>query len=192
MLLQARTLGQLTGSVESRYLDTYSGILALEADKATVARLTLRTGGQAGAAEARRPPTRPSRDKREAAEERKKPPMKTMSSGSLLKEYRVEKQRPATPSVPEEAEVSDDSIDTTIAMVLLVMMIVPRDQLESDEHQAALLLQKTLRGRAVQLRLGKGRARKQDLIAAMMLDTPVTEQDAEQVRIRIVTLSISC
>ena len=60
MLLQARTLGQLTGSVESRYLDTYSGILALEADKATVARLTLRTGGQAGAAEARRPPTRPS------------------------------------------------------------------------------------------------------------------------------------
>ena len=107
---KARILGQLTGSVESRYLDTYSGILALEADKATVARLTLRTGGQAGAAEARRPPTRPSRDKREAAEERKKPPMKTMSSGSLLKEYRVEKQRPATPSVPEEAEVSDDSI----------------------------------------------------------------------------------
>ena len=183
MLLQARTLGQLTGSVESRYLDTYSGILALEADKATVARLTLRTGGQAGAAEARRPPTRPSRDKREAAEERKKPPMKTMSSGSLLKEYRVEKQRPATPSVPEEAEVSDDSIGPTLALV----MIVPRVQLESDEHQAALLLQKTLRGRAVQLRLGKGRARKQDLIAAMMLDTPVTEQDAEQVRIRIVT-----
>ena len=185
MLLQARTLGQLTGSVESRYLDTYSGILALEADKATVARLTLRTGGQAGAAEARRPPTRPSRDKREAAEERKKPPMKTMSSGSLLKEYRVEKQRPATPSVPEEAEVSDDSIGPALA--LLMMMIVPRDQLESDEHQAALLLQKTLRGRAVQLRLGKGRARKQDLIAAMMLDTPVTEQDAEQVPIRIVT-----
>ena len=184
MLLQARTLGQLTGSVESRYLDTYSGILALEADKATVARLTLRTGGQAGAAEARRPPTRPSRDKREAAEERKKPPMKTMSSGSLLKEYRVEKQRPATPSVPEEAEVSDDSIGPALA---LVMMVVPRDQLESDEHQAALLLQKTLRGRAVQLRLGKGRARKQDLIAAMMLDTPITEQDAEQVRIRIVT-----
>ena len=183
MLLQARTLGQLTGSVESRYLDTYSGILALEADKATVARLTLRTGGQAGAAEARRPPTRPSRDKREAAEERKKPPMKTMSSGSLLKEYRVEKQRPATPSVPEEAEVSDDSIGPVLALV----MIVPRDQLESDEHQAALLLQKTLRGRAVQLRLGKGRARKQDLIAAMMLDTPITEQDAEQVRIRIVT-----
>ena len=183
MLLQARTLGQLTGSVESRYLDTYSGILALEADKATVARLTLRTGGQAGAAEARRPPTRPSRDKREAAEERKKPPMKTMSSGSLLKEYRVEKQRPATPSVPEEAEVSDDSIGPALALV----MIVPRDQLESDEHQAALLLQKTLRGRAVQLRLGKGRARKQDLIAAMMLDTPITERDAEQVRIRIVT-----
>ena len=119
MLLQARTLGQLTGSVESRYLDTYSGILALEADKATVARLTLRTGGQAGAAEARRPPTRPSRDKREAAEERKKPPMKTMSSGSLLKEYRVEKQRPATPSVPEEAEVSDDSIGPALALLML-------------------------------------------------------------------------
>ena len=67
-----------------------------------------------------------------------------------------------------------------------------RVQLESDEHQAALLLQKTLRGRAVQLRLGKGRARKQDLIAAMMLDTPITEQDAEQVRIGIVTSSISC
>ena len=77
MLLQARTLGQLTGSVESRYLDTYSGILALEADKATVARLTLRTGGQAGAAEARRPPTHPGRDKREAAEERKKPPIQS-------------------------------------------------------------------------------------------------------------------
>ena len=186
MLLQARTLGQLTGSVESRYLDTYSGILALEADKATVARLTLRTGGQAGAAEARRPPTRPSRDKREAAEERKKPPMKTMSAGSLLKEYRVEKQRPATPSVPEEAEVSDDTISPALALVMMIV-IVPRVQLESDEHQAALLLQKTLRGRAVQLRLGKGRARKQDLIAAMMLDTPITERDAEQVRIGIVT-----
>ena len=121
MLLQARTLGQLTGSVESRYLDTYSGILALEADKATVARLTLRTGGQAGAAEARRPPTRPSRDKREAAEERKKPPMKTMSSGSLLKEYRVEKQRPATPSVPEEAEVSNDSIGPALVLVVLAL-----------------------------------------------------------------------
>ena len=45
---KARILGQLTGSVESRYLDTYSGILALEADKATVARLMLRTAAMPG------------------------------------------------------------------------------------------------------------------------------------------------
>ena len=32
--------------------------------------------------------------------------MKTLSSGSLLKEYRVEKQRPATPTVQEELEVT--------------------------------------------------------------------------------------
>ena len=102
---QAKTLGQLTGTVESRYLDTFNGILALERDKATVNRLTLRsTGPGAGEAGVKRP-SRGGREKREEAERQKKPPVKTLSSGSLLKEYRVEKQRPATPTVQEELEV---------------------------------------------------------------------------------------
>ena len=90
--------------MESRYLDTYNGILALERDKATVNRLTLRhTGGQ-GEARTKRP-SRGGRERREEAERQKKPPVKTLSSGSLLKEYRVEKQRPVTPTVQEELEV---------------------------------------------------------------------------------------
>ena len=98
-------MGQLTGTVESRYLDTFNGILALERDKATVNRLTLRsTGPGAGEAGVKRP-GRGGREKREEAERQKKPPVKTLSSGSLLKEYRVEKQRPATPTVQEELEV---------------------------------------------------------------------------------------
>ena len=91
--------------MESRYLDTFNGILALERDKATVNRLTLRsTGPGAGEAAVKRP-GRGGREKREEAERQKKPPVKTLSSGSLLKEYRVEKQRPATPTVQEELEV---------------------------------------------------------------------------------------
>ena len=48
-------------------------------------------------------------------------------------------------------------------------------------QQAALLLQKTLRGRSVQLRIQKGRQLKQDLITAMMIENPVTEEDQEKV-----------
>ena len=70
----------------------------------------------------------------------------------------MEKTRPETPSVTEEAE------------------------LVIDEEQAALLLQKTLRGRAVQLRLMKGRARRQDQIEVMRTEHPVTEEDAAKVR----------
>ena len=132
------------GSVESSYLDTYQGVLALEKDKGTVGRLTLNTTAT----------PRP----REKKEERKKPPTK---SGSLLKEYRVEKTRPATPTVPDEAE------------------------LDIDEEQAALLLGKTLKGRSVQLRLMKGRARRQDQIEAMRIENPVTEEDAAQVQSQI-------
>ena len=88
----------MTGTVESRYLDTFNGILALERDKATVSRLTLRhTGSSQGEAGATKRPGRGGRERREEAERQKKPPVKTLSSGSLLKEYRVEKQRPATP-----------------------------------------------------------------------------------------------
>ena len=86
--------------MESRYLDTFNGILALERDKATVNRLTLRSTGPGV-----KRPSRGGREKREEAERQKKPPVKTLSSGSLLKEYRVEKQRPATPTVQEELEV---------------------------------------------------------------------------------------
>ena len=70
-----------------------------------MSRLTLKsTGPGAGEAGVRRP-GRGGRDKRDEAERQKKPPVKTLSSGSLLKEYRVEKQRPATPTVQEELEV---------------------------------------------------------------------------------------
>lgn len=97
----------MTGTVESRYLDTFNGILALERDKATVNRLTLRhTGPGQGEAGATKRPGRGGRERREEAERQKKPPVKTLSSGSLLKEYRVEKQRPATPTVQEELEVT--------------------------------------------------------------------------------------
>ena len=48
-------------------------------------------------------------------------------------------------------------------------------------QQAALLLQKTLRGRSVQLRIQKGRQLKQDLITAMMIENPVTDEDQEMV-----------
>ena len=47
------------------------------------------------------------------------------------------------------------------------------------------MLQKTLKGRSVQLRMLKGRARKQDLIDAMMLENPITSQDAEIVRKKV-------
>ena len=50
-----------------------------------------------------------------------------------------------------------------------------------DEDQAAFLLQKTLRGRAVQLRMQKGRARKQDLINEMRVENPITEDEAKEV-----------
>ena len=46
------------------------------------------------------------------------------------------------------------------------------------------MLQKTLKGRSVQLRMLKGRARKQDLIDAMTLENPITKQDAEIVNKR--------
>ena len=59
-------------------------------------------------------------------------------------------------------------------------------QVDIDEEQAALLLQKTLKGRSVQLRMLKGRDRKQDLIDAMMMENPVTIQDAEKVNKRLV------
>ena len=154
---QAKTLGQLTGTIESRYLDTYNGIVALEKDRSTVNRLTLRSGGGPGLTPRSQDVKKGSRSSREKREETKKPPVKTMSSGSLLKEYKVEKQRPVTPTVPDESEV------------------------DIDELQAALLLQKTLKGRSVQLRLMKGRDRKQDLIYAMKLENPITEGDAEKV-----------
>ena len=137
----------MVGSVESSYLDTYQGVLALERDKGTVGRLTLNTTA-----------TPRTRDKKE---ERKKPPAKSLSSGSLLKEYRVEKTRPTTPSV--EAEID----------------------LDIDEEQAALLLGKTLKGRSVQLRLMKGRARRQDQIEAMRTENPVTEEDMAEVQSQI-------
>ena len=58
--------------------------------------------------------------------------------------------------------------------------------MDIDEEQAALLLQKTLKGRSVQLRMLKGRARKQDLIDAMMLENPITVQDAEIVNKKVI------
>ena len=58
--------------------------------------------------------------------------------------------------------------------------------MDIDEEQAALLLQKTLKGRSVQLRMLKGRARKQDLIDAMMLENPITSQDAEIVNKKVI------
>ena len=58
-------------------------------------------------------------------------------------------------------------------------------QVDIDEEQAALLLQKTLKGRSVQLRMLKGRARKQDLIDAMMLENPITFKDAEIVNKKV-------
>ena len=81
VFFQAKTLGQLTGSIESRYLDTYNGIMALEKDRGTISRLTLRSTVTPGAGGETRRQVR-SRDKRE---ETKKPPTKTMSSASLLK-----------------------------------------------------------------------------------------------------------
>ena len=138
----------MVGAVESRYLDTYQGVVALERDRGTVGRLTLHSTA-----------TPRPRDRKE--EERKKPPAKSLSSGSLLKEYRVEKTRPVTPSVPEEAEEDIDS------------------------EQAALLLGKTLRGRSVQLRLMKGRARRQDQIEAMRTENPITEEDAIKVQAQV-------
>ena len=48
------------------------------------------------------------------------------------------------------------------------------------------MLQKTLKGRSVQLRMLKGRARKQDLIDAMMLENPITSQDAEIVNKKVI------
>ena len=142
--VKARTVNQMVGAVESRYLDTYQGVLALERDRGTLGRLTLQS-------------TATPRPRARKEEERKKPPAKSLSSGSLLKEFRVEKTRPETPSVVEEAEADIDS------------------------EQAALLLQKTLRGRAVQLRLLKGRARRQDQIEAMRTENPVTQEDAAKV-----------
>ena len=58
--------------------------------------------------------------------------------------------------------------------------------MDIDEEQAALLLQKTLKGRSVQLRMLKGRARKQDLIDAMLLENPITVQDAEIVNKKVI------
>ena len=55
----------MTGTVESRYLDTFNGILALERDKATVNRLTLRhTGPGQGEAGATKRPGRGGRERR--------------------------------------------------------------------------------------------------------------------------------
>ena len=142
--VKARTVNQMVGAVESRYLETYQGVLALEKDRGTLGRLTLQS-------------TATPRARTRKEEERKKPPAKSLSSGSLLKEFRVEKTRPETPSVVEEAEA------------------------EIDSEQAALLLQKTLRGRAVQLRLMKGRARRQDQIEAMRTEHPVTVEDTAKV-----------
>ena len=71
----------------------------------------------------------------------------------------MEKPRPATPTVPDESEQ------------------------ETDEEQAALLLQKTLRGRSVQLRIVRGRERKQDLINAMMMENPITDEDQQKVNL---------
>ena len=152
MVFQAKTLGQLTGSIESRYLDTYNGIMALEKDRGTISRLTLRsTATPRTAQDAKK--TR-SRDKKEEA---KKPPAKTLSTASLLKENKVEKPRPPTPTVPDESEQ------------------------DIDAEEAALLLQKTIKGRSVQLRILKGRERKQDLINAMLLENPITEEDQQKV-----------
>ena len=50
-----------------------------------------------------------------------------------------------------------------------------------DEDQAALLIQKTMRGRAVQLRMQKGRARKGDLITEMRVENPLTQEEAKEV-----------
>ena len=97
----------MTGQIESEYLDTYNGILALERDKATISRLSLPdpehwSRRKTPAAVKGRGRGRESKDDTE----RRKLPAKSQSSGSLLKEYKVEKQRPTTPSVPEEYEVS--------------------------------------------------------------------------------------
>ena len=50
-----------------------------------------------------------------------------------------------------------------------------------DEDQAALLIQKTMRGRAVHLRMQKGRARKGDLINEMRVENPLTLEEAKEV-----------
>ena len=146
----------------------------MERDKATVTRLTLRSTG-AGETGGRRP-ARGRQERRQEEAERKKPPVKSLSSGSLLKEYRVEKQRPLTPTVQEELEVqmriSAEHFNRKYGLCFNL-------QVDVDEEQAAILLQKTLKGRSVQLRLLKGRDRKQDLIDAMMLENPITSQDAE-------------
>ena len=128
--------------------------MSLEKDRGTISRLTLRSTATPRTPQDARKTLR-SRDKKE---ETKKPPAKSMSSASLLKEYKVEKPRPATPTVPEESEQ------------------------DIDEEQAALLLQKTIKGRSVQLRILKGRDRKQDLINAMMLENPITEEDQQKVK----------
>ena len=59
--------------------------------------------------------------------------------------------------------------------------MLKKKQIGVDEEQAAFLLQKTLRGRAVQLRMQKGRARKQDLINEMRVENPITEDEAKEV-----------
>ena len=89
--------------MDSRYLDTFNGVLELENDRATVHRLTLRSSTTPRSQDVK------SRGRsRDGKDGKKKPPapVKTMSSGSLLKEYRVEKQRPVTPTVPDESEVN--------------------------------------------------------------------------------------
>ena len=58
-----------------------------------------------------------------------------------------------------------------------------------DEDQAALLLQKTMRGRSVQLRLQKGRARKADLINEMRVENPITQEEAKEVGIEQITIA---
>ena len=65
-------------------------------------------------------------------------------------------------------------------------------QIGVDEGQAAFLLQKTLRGRAVQLRIKKGRARKQDLIGQMRIEHPITEDEAKEVNFSFFLHIIYC
>ena len=65
--------------------------------------------------------------------------------------------------------------------MLLLLGLILLIKIGIDEDQAALLLQKTLRGRSVQLRMHKGRARKQDLINEMRVENPITEDEAKEV-----------